>query len=154
MSNTKFGVALLGLGTVGGGVYDLLSGKIGDIESKYGFQLELRKVLVRDLKKSRNNLRVDPKLLTTKFQDIADDSGVDVVIEVIGGEGDAKDYVLESLKARRHVITANKALMGAYGDKLIEKARQQERFFGFSAAVTGFHQFVPSIVKSIMITEL
>lgn len=154
MSNTKYGVALLGCGTVGSGVYELLSGKIGDIESKYGFQLEVRKILVRNLQKARSVSKVDAKLLTTNFQDIMDDPRVDVVVEVMGGESPAKEYVNEALRAGKHVITANKALMGAHGDKLIEKARQQDRFFGFSAAVTGFHQFVPSIVKSIMITEL
>lgn len=151
MSNTRFGVALLGLGTVGGGVYELLKNQIGDIESKYGFQFEVCKVLVRDLQKSRN---VESKLLTTNFQDILDDPQVDVVIEVMGGVSPAKEYVIGALRSGRHVITANKALMGAFGDKLIERARFQDRFFGFSAAVTGFHQFVPSIVKSIMITEL
>ena len=72
----------------------------------------------------------------------------------MGGETAAKEYVTAALRAKKHVITANKALMGGCGEKLVEKARLQNRFFGFSAAVTGFHQFAPSIVKSIMITEL
>src|ERR1035441_3636031 len=151
MSNTKFGVALLGCGTVGAGVYELLRGQIGDIESKYGFQFDVRKILVRDLKKSR---KVQSELLTTDFQSILNDQKVDVVVEVMGGETPAKEYLIAALRSGRHVITANKALMGGVGEKLVEKARFHDRFFGFSAAVTGFHQFVPSIVKSIMITEL
>ncbi len=154
MSDTKFGVALLGCGTVGSGVYELLQNQIGDIESKYGFHFEIRKILVRDRNKNRKGLHIDSKLITMNFDDILSDHNIDVVIEVMGGETPAKEYVNEALRSGRHVITANKALMGAVGEKLVEKARQHSRFLGFSAAVTGFHQFVPSIVKSIMITEL
>lgn len=154
MSNTRFGVALLGCGTVGSGVYELLNGQIKDIESKYGFQFEVRRILVRDPKKARKGLKLAAGLVTTNFQDIINDSSIDIVVEVMGGESPAKDYVLEALRSGRHVVTANKSLMGAYGERLVEKARQHDRFFGFSAAVTGFHQFVPSIVKSIMIEEL
>jgi homoserine dehydrogenase len=154
MSNTRFGVALLGCGTIGSGVYELLKGQVKDIESKFGFQFEIRKVLVRDLKKPRKGLKLETDVLTTNFQDILNDPSIDVVIEVMGGETPAKDYLFEALRSGRHVITANKTLMGKYGEKLVEKARQHDRFFGFSAAVAGFHQFVPSIVKSIMITEL
>jgi len=151
MSNTKYGLALLGCGTVGSGVYDLLTRQGADIEAKYGFQFDVRKILVRDSKKLRS---IKPQLLTTDFNEIINDSKIDVVVEVMGGEMPAKEYVTAALRSGRHVITANKALMGAFGERLVEKARSHNLFFGFSAAVTGFHQFVPSIVKSMMITEL
>lgn len=154
MSKTKFGVALLGCGTVGRGVYDLLQRQVRDIEQKYGFEFAIRKILVRDAKKQRDGFNVGPGVLTANFSDILGDDNIDILIEVMGGVDPAKEYITDFLKSGRPAITANKELMGKCGDKLVEKARQQGVFLGFSAAVTGFHQFVPSMVKSIAITEL
>ena len=108
--------------------------------------------MIRNAKKPREG--VDKKLFTTDFADIVSDPSVDVVIEVMGGEKPAQEYLTEALRSGKHIITANKALMGAWGQKLVGKARQNEKFFGYSAAVTGFHQLIPSILRSIKITEL
>lgn len=153
MSQLKFGIGLIGFGTVGQGIYNLLAGASEDIASKQGFRFEVKKILVRrrDVKRPTP---IPPGLLASSIEDILADKDIDIVMEVMGGESPAKEYIIEALKAGKHVITANKVLMGAHGEKLVERARQHERFLGYAAAVTGFHQFCQSITGSVMIKGL
>jgi homoserine dehydrogenase len=153
MSNTNFGVALLGFGTVGSGVYELLRKEADQIEAKYGFRFDVKKILVRNPDAPRK-FALPKALVAESIDEILSDPTIDVVIEVMGGESPAREYILDSLKAGKHVITANKRLCGTAGEKLIEKARLYSRFFGFAGAVTGFHQMIPSIINSVMIRQL
>jgi homoserine dehydrogenase len=154
MSSTKFGVALLGFGTVGTGVYNLLEQQTKQIQEKYGFGFEVRKILVRDPDKRGRFTSIPKKLLAKNIDEILSDQSIDVVVEVMGGENPAKGYIIDALKAGKHVITANKRLCGSHGESLVSKARQYGKFFGFAAAVTGFHQFCPSIVNSVTIKSV
>ncbi len=152
MSSTRYGVALLGFGTVGGGVYNLLAHD-QQIQAKHGLGFDVKKIFVRDAKSPRV-ASIPHHLLTTNFDDILKDDSVDVVIEVMGGISPAREYIIDALRAGKHVVTANKKLMGHKGDELIGRARQFDRFFGYAAAVTGCHQLCPSIVSSVMIQSL
>ena len=154
MSNHKFGVALLGFGTVGTGVYNLLQRQTKQIQEKYGFGFEVRKILVRDPNKRGRFISLPKKLLAKNINEILSDQSIDVVVEVMGGDHPTKSYIIDSLKAGKHVITANKRLCGSDGETLVAKARQHGKFFGFAAAVTGFNQFVPSIVNSVTIKSV
>jgi len=149
MSNHKFGVALLGFGTVGSGVYNLLDQNSKQIQEKYGFGFEVRKILVRNPNKRGRFISIPKELLAENIEEILSDPSIDVVVEVMGGEQPAKGYIIDALKSGKHVITANKHLCGQDGEKLVAKARVYDKFFGFAAAVTGFHQFCPSIVNSV-----
>lgn len=154
MSNTTFGVALLGFGTVGTGVFNLLRLQTKEIQAKHGFGFEVRKILVRDPQKSGRFISIPKKCLASNIEEILSDPSIDIVIEVMGGEHPAKEYILAALKAGKHVITANKKLCGAQGESLVKCARQYQRYFGFAAAVTGFHQFCHSIVSSVTIKSV
>lgn len=152
MSSIRIGVALLGFGTVGGGVYNLLAHD-QEIQGKHGVGFDIRKVLVRDLKSPRV-ASLPREIVTTSLDDILNDESIDVVIEVLGGISPAREYILDALKAGKHVVTANKALMGSKGEELVGRARQHQKYFGFAAAVTGCYQYCPSIVSSVLVESL
>ena len=153
MASKDFGVAILGFGTVGSGVYELLHGAALPIEAKYAVRFHVHKILVRRPGAIRAK-PVPPGLLAKGISEILADPRVDVIIEVMGGESPAREHILESLKAGKHVITANKKLLGACGDTIAEQARAAGRFLGFSGAITGCHQLCPSIARSVMIRSL
>ena len=153
MSSRRIGIGLLGFGTVGSGLYAHLQEKGEAIEQKCGVHFDVRKVLVRDPLKKRS-IAIPRDRLASSFDEIIADDSIDVVVEVIGGDTTAKKYILEALKNGKHVITANKALVALEGEALVGKARQYDRYFGFSAAVTGCHQLCSFIAESALIRGL
>lgn len=127
--------ALLGLGTVGGGVYKLAERQNREMTDKTGAELEISKILVRDLKKERKG--VDPTLLTDCWEEIVTDPEIEIVIEVMGGIEPAKTRILEALNAGKHVVTANKDLVAEAGRELLDAAEAHGVDFLFEAAVAG-----------------
>ena len=110
------GVALLGLGNVGGGVVKLLSENAAAIEARLGARLEVRAIAVRDPDKQQRVVEVDRKLLVTDVERAIRRDDVDIVCELIGGTTDAKRAVLSAIAAGKHVVTANKALLAEHPD--------------------------------------
>lgn len=128
--------ALLGLGTVGLGVYKVLKMQEGDMQDKIGARVELKHILVRDLKKAAPKLE-DPSILTDSWEEIIKDDEVSVVIELIGGMEPARTYILEALCAGKHVVTANKDLIASKGHELLDTAREHGCDLLYEAAVAG-----------------
>lgn len=153
MSRSEFGVALLGFGTVGSGIYRLLQGRSDDIARQHDVRFNICKILIRDFSRSRK-IPLPAGIGTSNFEEVLADESVNVVIEVMGGETPARQYIERSLKAGKIVITANKELMGRRGNSLIASARRYSKYFGYCGAVTGFHQLCPTIINSIMIYRL
>ena len=106
-------VALLGLGTVGGGVYELFKRQKDEFFPKTGTLPMITHILVRDKKKPRPG--VDPSLLTDRWEDIIGDPQVKIIIEVTGGIEPARSRIIKALEAGKTVITANKDLMAEHG---------------------------------------
>ena len=113
MENKKIKVALLGLGTVGGGVYKLIQRRSESMIHTVGAELEVEKILVHSLHKKREG--ADTELLTTDWKSIVNDPEIQIVIEVMGGIEPAKSMIEEALGAGKHVVTANKDLMAEHG---------------------------------------
>ncbi len=132
----KIQIALLGLGTVGTGVYEVLRRQKEEIPYKLGVELELKKILVRNLEKAASKVD-DPSLLTNEWQDIIQDESIEIVIEVMGGMEPARTYILEALRAGKNVVTANKDLIAAGGKELLDEAAREKKDFLFEAAVAG-----------------
>lgn len=130
----KIKIALLGFGTVGRATYELLQMNTAEIAEKTGLELVLTKVLVRDLSKS---YPVSKRLLTTDFNDILNDPQIELVIELIGGIEPASSYILAALRAKKHVVTANKAAVAANYASFIETSRQNRVMLRFEASVAG-----------------
>lgn len=153
MEGKNLNIGMFGLGTVGGGVVELLERQGRELEKKYGVSLNLKRVVVRDVKKSRP-VEVDPRILSNKASDILDDDSINIVIEVMGGVDPAKEYILEALKKKKHVITANKAVLAAGGTEVFRQALKSNRYLGFRAAVTGFQDIIERLSSAISIHTL
>lgn len=136
MSKRVLYAALLGLGTVGTGVYKVLKQQTPEMEQKIGAVVELKKILVRNLKKAAAKIQ-EPELLTNDWQEILEDESIDIVIEVMGGIEPARTYITEALTAGKHVVTANKDLVASYGGELLDCAAAHHCDFLFEAAVAG-----------------
>ncbi len=131
----KIKAAILGLGTVGTGVYKIIENQLSEFPYKIGSELEVSKILVKNAKKNREG--VDMSLITDKWEDIINDSSIDIVIEVMGGIEPAKTYISEALSHGKHVVTANKDLMAEYGHELLEMAAEHKSDLLFEASVAG-----------------
>lgn len=129
-------IALLGFGTVGQGVYELLQKNRDIFEDKLRIKITIKKILVRDITKKRE-IQAPSHLLTTNFKEILDDKEITIICELMGGIEPAKSYILSALSRGKQVITANKAVLAEYGAEIFEEARNQGAFLGFEASVGG-----------------
>ncbi len=142
-------IALLGFGTVGMGVYELLEKNSSLIEERVGIKPVIKKILVRDLKKKRD-VKVDKSLFTTDIEEIIEDPEISIVCELIGGIEPAKSYVLKALQKGKEVITANKAILAQHGDEIWEEARKRKRFLGFEASVGGGIPVIKTLKEALI----
>ena len=134
MSKT-INIALLGLGTVGQGIVNVLKENNHEISQKVGFPINIKTVLVRNIEKAK---AFDASLnLTTDFSDIINDAEINIVVEVMGGENPARQYMLQALQAKKHVITANKDVVALHGREMFEAATAHKVDFMFEASVGG-----------------
>jgi homoserine dehydrogenase len=128
-------VGLLGLGTVGSGVYKLIERQKSEMKEKAGANVEVAGILVHDISKKREG--VDASLLTDRWEDILNNPEIEIIVEVMGGVEPAKTMLLEALEAGKNVVTANKDLVAEYGRELLDKAEGKGVDFLFEAAVAG-----------------
>lgn len=133
---TTVGVGLLGCGTVGSNVADRLQREQDAIERRSGVRYELRAIAIADSLKERAD-SLERRLFTRDARSVVDDPQVDIVIEVIGGTSDAAELVERALERGRHVITANKDLIGEQGPRLQALAASRRAALRFEGAVGG-----------------
>lgn len=128
--------ALLGLGTVGTGVYKVLKAQRDEMEAKLGSVVEIKKIMVRNLEKAAAKVD-DPAVLTNSWEEIVSDPDIDIIIELIGGIEPARTYILSALESGKHVVSANKDLIAVHGKELLDMAESHHVDFLFEAAVAG-----------------
>ncbi len=145
-------VALLGLGTVGSGVYRIIANRGSDLETRIGSKIAIRKILVRDIAKHRTT--VPESLLTTDFTSIISDPSIDLIVEVMGGTQPAYDYIRQALQARKHVVTANKELLAKHGKELLTLADDQGVQLRFEASVAGGVPIIKALKESLGANQL
>jgi len=129
-------VGLIGLGTVGSQVAERLITAQTQLSRRAGVELCLKRVLVRDVKK-RRAVEIAPDLLTLDPADVLEDPGIDVVVEVAGGDEPMRSYLERAIAAGKHVITANKVVMAKHGPELLDAAVEKNVDLYFEAAVGG-----------------
>jgi homoserine dehydrogenase len=129
-------LGLLGCGTVGGGVVQLLHAKAKYIAQSVGAPLEVARVLVRAPDRVRVG-ELDRDLLTTDPETLLGDPSIDVFVEVMGGVDPTRGYVERALDAKRSVVTANKMLLARHGPDLIERAIANGVDLAFEGSVGG-----------------
>lgn len=128
-------IGILGLGTVGAGVVELIEKNNDTIAKRIGNRINIKRVLIKDLDKERPAL-VKGKI-TNKFEDILKDEDISIVVEVMGGEEPAHTYIREALSRRKHVITANKEVISKHGKELLELSAEKDVNLLFEASVGG-----------------
>ena len=129
-------IALLGCGTVGGGVIQLLRANAEYLAQSAGARLEVARVLVRDVSKERVP-ELDRALLTTDADAVLSDATVDLFVEVMGGVDPAKGYVERAIDSKRGVVTANKMLLAVHGPALVDRAIAAGVDLAFEGSVGG-----------------
>ena len=149
----KVKIALLGLGNVGRGVWNILQMNGEEIMKRSGCQVEVAKILVRDPSKARA-VKVPEELITTDFDEILNDDSIKIIVEVMGGIEPAKEFILKSLGKKKHIVTANKMLLATYGDELFKKADEEEVMLNYEASVAGGIPIIQAINESLTANKI
>jgi len=140
----EFNIGLIGSGTIGGGVVKILQKNQKVIEKRTGVKLNLKKVC--DLKENKE-LGLDSSIYTKNYDDLLVDD-IDIIVELIGGYSPAKEFILKALEAKKHVVTANKAVVAKYGKELFDAAKNNNVQLAFEAAVGGCIPIIKTIKES------
>ncbi|MDS0524400.1 homoserine dehydrogenase [Clostridium sp. SHJSY1] len=144
----KVKIALLGLGNVGRGVWNILKENEEEIMKRSGCKVEIAKILVRDLNKPRG-VEVPEGLVTTDFNEILNDDSIKIVVEVMGGIEPAREYMIKCMNKKKQIVTANKMLLATNGDELYKKADEEGVMFNYEASVAGGIPIIQAINESL-----
>jgi homoserine dehydrogenase len=153
MASIDVPVGLLGYGTVGAAVNRLLVESAEDIERATGHRLRVVRALVREREKERG-FAADDGVLTTDFDEIANDDSITVVAEVMGGVDPAGEYVLELLRRGKHVVSANKQLVARRGAELFAAASEAGVQLRFEASVCAAIPVIKVLRESLLVTNV
>jgi homoserine dehydrogenase len=129
-------VGLLGIGTVGGGTFTVLTRNEEEITRRAGRPIRIVKVADRDVARAKEITKGTVEVTDDAFN-VVSDPNVDIVVELIGGTTIAKELVLKAIENGKHVVTANKALLAHYGTEIFAAAQKKGVMIGFEAAVAG-----------------
>jgi homoserine dehydrogenase len=129
-------VGLLGIGTVGGGVFNVLERNQEEITRRAGRGIQIHTVADLDTKRAEALVKGRAKVVGDAKQ-VVNDPEIDVIIELIGGYGIAKELVLAAINNGKHVVTANKALLAVHGNEIFAAAQAKGVTVNFEAAVAG-----------------
>jgi homoserine dehydrogenase len=146
-------IALIGCGTVGGGVAKLLVEQPERLAARAGRPLVLRRVVVRNPDKPRA-VRLPREMLTTDLQQVMRDSTIQVAVELVGGVDWARWAVLSLLEAGKDVVTANKALLAEHGAEVFDAARRHGRAVAFEASVAGGVPIISALAQSLAANQI
>jgi homoserine dehydrogenase len=129
-------VGLLGIGTVGGGTYTVLRRNAMEIDRRAGRSIRIVTVADKNLELANKVTGGECKVTADAFS-VVDDPAIDIVVELIGGCGVAKELVLKAIANGKHVVTANKALLATHGNEIFAAAQKKRVMVAFEAAVAG-----------------
>lgn len=146
-------IGLLGLGTVGTGVYEIINLQKGNYFASSKKKAIITKVLVNDIKKPRE-ITIPPGLLTNNFDDIVNDPDIEVVICVMGGMEPEYSYMLQAMEKGKHIITANKAIVSEHMNVLLKTAKDYNVSFLFEASVGGGIPIINALNQTLRINQI
>lgn len=153
MGKSSVGIGLLGAGIVGGGVAKILSAKAEKLRGLTGCHVSLEGVLVRDTARPRS-FQLPSELLTTNVEEILGNPNVAIVVEVMGGQEPALDYILKSISLGKHVVTANKEVMARHGPDILTLARKKGVQVLFEASVAGGTPIIGPLLRDLVANEV
>jgi homoserine dehydrogenase len=135
-SKKSINVGIIGFGTVGTGTARILMENAGTIRRRLGIPVTLRKIADLDIGRDRG-IKLPGVELTANARGVITDQDIDIVVELIGGYKPAKEFILDAITNRKHVVTANKALLAVHGEEIYAAAEKAGVTVGFEASVAG-----------------
>ena len=147
----KLRIGIIGFGTVGKGVYQILKGE----KETHPIlkQIEIVGIVVKNISKKRD-VKIDNNLLINDPNKLINDPTIDVIVEVMGGTDIAKNIILKSLKNGKSVVTANKAIMARYGEEIHKVALENRAYILFEAAVCGGIPIIEPLKRSLKSNQI
>ncbi len=149
----KINIGLIGWGTVGVGVVKILQERQKYLSKRAGADICLKSIVDINLKRERP-VKVDKKILSRDVQKVLSDPEIDIVVELIGGEKPAQQYITTALKKGKAVVTANKALLAKHGKEIFRLAGENNAEIGFEASVAGGIPLVLSIKEGLLANRI
>ncbi|MBN1492699.1 MAG: homoserine dehydrogenase [Candidatus Omnitrophica bacterium] len=148
-----FNVAIVGLGTVGSGVYKILKQKASLLAHRAGVRIRLVAACDNDAKK-RRALNLSRSIAVRDLRQVVNDPKIDCIVELIGGKGIAKKLILDAFKNGKDVVTANKALLAECGKEVFAAAKRSDRQIYFEASVGGGIPVIKSLRESLVSNDI
>ena len=149
----QINIGLLGCGTVGTGVAKLVIDSREVIDARLGATLNLKRVADIDIETDRG-IQFSEGVLTTDANSVVNDPDIDIIIEMIGGEGIAKELILKAIENGKQVITANKALLASQGNALFKAAAEKGVDLAFEAAIGGCMPIIKAMRESLVANRI
>ena len=149
----SIGIGLLGLGVVGGSVARALSGRAEALDAQVGCPLRLRKIAEKDLAKTRAS-KMDSDLFTTDPAEVIGDPEIDIIIEVLGGEHPAMEFINEALNRGKYVVTSNKEVMAKHFPEFLSLAKENGVDILYEASVGGGIPLIAPFKQDLLANEI
>jgi homoserine dehydrogenase len=146
-------VGLIGFGTIGCGVVKILQDNQKIIQDRLGASVEVIKIADLDITTDRG-VKVAPGILTTDANEVLSNPDIDIVVELIGGDEPARSFILKAIKNKKHVVTANKALLAKHGEEVFSAAGDNNVDVGFEASVGGAIPIIRSIKEAFVANRI
>ena len=146
-------VGLIGIGTVGGGTYKILTENSEEIFKKTGKKIEITMVADTNLSLAKNIVKA-PVIITDDATKLIQSNEVDIVIELIGGVGISRTFVQQALENKKHVVTANKALIAMHGEELVKLAKKNNVILAYEASVAGGIPIIKAVREGLAANKI
>ena len=147
------GIGLMGVGIIGTGVAEVLLGKTEKLLKEAGGPLDLKRILEKDTAKY-GILGIDHELFTGDFNDIINNDDIDIVIELIGGEHPAFEFICQALESRKHVVTANKEVLAKHSYELLTLAKKNNVGLRYEASVGGGIPLISPFLNDLVANDI
>lgn len=147
MKTVKIGI--LGLGTVGSGVYELVKKNWAIIRNRSGVHIEIVKVADKDPVR-KDLLGIPDQIFTKSAYEVIEDRDVDIVVELIGGTTVSKELIIKAVNNKKHVVTANKALLAEHGREILSEVLKNKVELGFEASVGGGIPIIKTLREALV----
>jgi homoserine dehydrogenase len=155
MHKKEIGIGLLGLGVIGGQVARVLQERADELAVQAGVPLVLRKIKVLPVDLCRPQAQqMDQSLFTVDDDEFFDTPGLDIIIELIGGEQPALKYLRRALEAGKQVVTANKEVIAKHGIELMQMASERNLNLRFEAAVGGGMPLIAPLQRDLIVNHI
>lgn len=146
-------VGIIGFGTVGSGTAKILLSNRNVLSIKSGIDINIKKIADLDTKRDRG-VKLPDNVLINDADKILNDPDIDIVVELIGGIQPAKDFILKAIRNKKHVVTANKALLAKEGNEIFAEAEKHGVEIGFEASVAGGIPIIKIIREGLIANEI